>query len=461
MKKPKNLKEEEVKERSLDEINEKIRQGKAVVVTAEEMTKIVREIGPAKAYQEVDVVTTATFGAMCSSGAFLNFGHSDPPIKMTRVWLNEVPAYTGVAAVDAYIGATEPSEKFHIKYGGAHVIEELVRGKQVFLRAEAYGTDCYPRKSIETFISLESINQAIMLNPRNAYQRYNAATNSGQKTIYTYMGKLLPELGNITYSGAGELAPLLNDPDFETIGLGTRIFLGGAVGYIIGHGTQHSPETGFATLMVRGDLKEMKAEFLRAAVFGGYGCTLYVGIGVPIPILNERLARKTGISDEDIFTNIIDYGVPARSRPVIRRVSYAELKSGMVEVQGRKVRTSSLSSLFMARKIAALLKEKIERGEFLLTLPVERLPLQGSAKPLDDLPGRFDISLRTKPVVPLGKNLVKDEKACLQCGLCLSLCPEEVFWRDEAGRILVAEEKCRGCGICVDACPASALNVAG
>lgn len=450
-----------MKKRTLDEINEKIRKGKAVVVTAEEMTKIVKEIGPAKAYREVDVVTTATFGAMCSSGAFLNFGHSDPPIKMTRVWLNEVPAYTGVAAVDAYIGATEPSEKFLFRYGGAHVIEELVRGKQVLLRAEAYGTDCYPRKAIETFISLESINQAIMLNPRNAYQRYNAATNSGQKTIFTYMGKLLPELGNITFSGAGELAPLLNDPDFETIGLGTRIFLGGAFGYIIGQGTQHSPEAGFATLMVKGNLKEMTAEFLRAAVFEEYGCTLYVGLGVPIPILNERLAQKTGVSDEEIFTDIIDYGVPARSRPVVRRVSYAELKSGVVELQGKKVRTGSLSSLFMARKIAALLKEKIERGEFLLTLPVERLPLQGSAKPLNDSAGRFEIFLRRRPPVPREKKLVKDEKACLQCGLCLSTCPDDVFWRDDAWKILAAEEKCRGCGICVDACPAGALNISG
>ncbi len=448
-----------MKEKTLEEINEKIKKGQAVVVTAEEMTKLVKEIGVTKAAREVDVVTTATFGAMCSSGVFLNFGHSDPPIKMARVWLNDVPAYTGIAAVDAYLGATEPSEKFHINYGGAHVIEDLVKNKQVRLRAEAYGTDCYPRKSLETLISLESINQAVMLNPRNGYQRYNAATNSRKKTLYTYMGKLLPEFGNITYSGAGELAPLLNDPDFETIGLGTRIFLGGATGYIIGHGTQHAPEKGLATLMVKGDLKEMSAEFLRAAVFEGYGCTLYVGIGVPIPVLNERIAAKTGVADEEIFTHIIDYGVPARSRPVIKKVSYAELKSGWVEIEGKKVKTSPLSSLFLAKKIAAKLKEKIEQAQFFLTLPVERLSPQGSAKPLEITHAPSSIAFRPQVVLPEGNKLVKDETTCLHCGLCVSLCPYEVFFPDETWEIKANDKACQACGLCVDACPVKALRL--
>lgn len=448
-----------MKERTIKEINEKIKRRRAVVVTAEEMTKIVREIGEKKAFEEVDVVTTATFGAMCSSGVFLNFGHSDPPIKMTKVWLNDVPAYTGIAAVDAYIGATEPSERFHIKYGGAHVIEDLVKGKEINLRAEAYGTDCYPRKKVETVITLNDINQAIMVNPRNAYQRYNSAVNSTKKTLYTYMGKLLPEMGNITYSGSGELSPLMNDPDFETIGVGTRIFLCGSEGYIIGSGTQHFPETGFGTLMVIGDLKKMSPEFVRAAVFEGYGCTLYVGIGVPIPILNERIAKKTGISDREIFTDIIDYGVPARKRPIVKRVSYEELKSGYVEIEGKKIRTSSLSSLFMAKKIAELLKERIKNGEFFLTEPVERLPLKGSAKPMVERIEKVEFKPRTVPQVPQGMNIFRDESVCIHCGICVSLCPFDVFERKKDQTIEVDEEHCTSCGLCVDACPTKALNV--
>lgn len=225
-------------------------------------------------------------------------GHADPPIKMQKIWLNEVEAYTGIAAVNAYIGAAQLSDDRGMEYGGAHVIEDLVAGKPVEVRALAYGTDCYPRKEIETTIAIEDLNQAIMINPRNAYQRYNVATNSTDRTLYTYMGMLLPHYGNATYSGAGELSPLCNDPLFETIGIGTRIFLCGAKGYIIGEGTQHEPINNFGTLMVKGNLKEMNTEFLRAAIFHKYGTTLYVSIGIPIPILNEGMALRTTVSDE-------------------------------------------------------------------------------------------------------------------------------------------------------------------
>jgi uncharacterized protein (DUF39 family) len=138
------------------------------------MPDIVAELGEEGALKEVDVVTTGTFGAMCSSGAFLNFGHAEPPIRMERVWLNDVEAYGGLAAVDAYIGATQQSTTREDQYGGAHVIEDLVSGKAVELRAISRGTDCYPRRTITTELLLENLNQAIMCNPRNAYQRYNA-----------------------------------------------------------------------------------------------------------------------------------------------------------------------------------------------------------------------------------------------------------------------------------------------
>jgi uncharacterized protein (DUF39 family) len=366
-----------IMEKTVNDINEKIRQKKAVVFTADEMTKMIREIGAKNAAEKVDVVTSGTFGAMCSSGVWMNFGHSDPPIRMQRVTLNGVKAYSGVAAVDAYIGATQPSETQGLRYGGAHVIEDLIKGKAVRLEASSSGTDCYPRKEIRTATSLDNLNQAIMCNPRNAYQKYNAAANSGGKTLYTYMGRLLPRLGNITYSGAGEISPISNDPSFRTIGIGTKIFLGGCQGYIAGSGTQHDPENGFSTLMVHGNLKSMKAEFIRAAVFPGYGCTLYIGIGVPIPVLNIEIAQNTGISDEEIMTDILDYAVPSRSRPVLKKVSYRELKSGKILLNGKSIRTSSLSSLYMAKKIAKILKGWIEDGHFFLTQPADRISCQG------------------------------------------------------------------------------------
>jgi len=403
-------------EKSIEEINGRIEDGSVRVVTADRMSEIVSELGAEEAAKEVDVVTTGTFGPMCSSGVFLNFGHADPPIKMQRVWLNDVEAYAGIAAVDAYLGAAQLSEEKGRDYGGGYIIEDLVGGKPIEMRATGYVTDCYPREELETTITLEDLNQAIMFNPRNAYQRYAAASNSTDRTLYTYMGTLLPDYRNVNYSGAGALSPLPNDPDFETIGVGTRIFLCGAKGYVVGRGTQHDPVNRFGTLMVTGDLKEMNPEFLKGATFYGYGVTLFVGIGIPIPILNERIARKTAIRDADIVTEVFDYGVSRRERPVLREVTYEELKSGTIEIEGKEVPTSPLSSFFMANKVAEELTSRIEQGEFLLSLPVERLSTDTAVKPMKqtELPLVKDVMIRKVETISDSASIAEAAKLILE-----------------------------------------------
>jgi uncharacterized protein (DUF39 family) len=389
-------------EKTIAEINDKIKTGEAVVVTAEEIIDIVDQKGARKAAQEVDVVTTGTFGPMCSSGAYLNVGHSKPRIKLGggRTYLNDVPAYAGFAAVDLFIGATaipddDPRNRNYpgeFDYGGGHVIEELVAGKDIRLVATTYGTDCYPKKKLETLISINDINEAVLFNIRNAYQNYNVAVNLSDKTIYTYMGVLRANLQNANYCSAGQLSPLLNDPYYKTIGIGTKIFLGGGIGYVAWQGTQHNPgvlrgdngvpkRTG-GTLTVIGDLKQMAPR---------YGCTLTVGIGVPIPILSEEILRYTAVRDVDIFAPVVDYSeaYPQRKPDIIGEVNYAQLKSGKIVVQGREVPTASLSSYPKAVEIANTLKDWIKKGEFLLTEPVAPLPGVESGitfKPLEERP---------------------------------------------------------------------------
>lgn len=380
--------------KTVEEINLKIKEGKAVVLTAEEINTYVCENGIKKTLENVDVVTTATFGPMCSSGAFINFGHTNPPIKMNNVLLNGVPAYSGIAAVDAYIGATETSSSKGDEYGGAHVIEDLIAGKDVYLEAKGACTDCYPKKEIKTYINKNNLNQAYMFNPRNAYQNYVAAINSSDKTLFTYMGTLLPKMGNVNYSTSGELSPLLNDPNLSTIGIGTKMFLGGADGYVAWEGTQHNPEQRrgensvpigpAGTLSLIGNIKEMNARYIRAGVFEKYGITLYVGIGIPIPILNEEILKGVCVKNSEIFTNIIDYSVSDGARPVIKTVSYQDLQSGYVEIEGKSVRTSSLSSLKMAREIADVLKERISNGVFELTNSISKLPTQNKISKLEE-----------------------------------------------------------------------------
>jgi len=382
--------------KTIDEINEKIKEGKAVVVTAEEIIGIAKEKGIPKAAQEVDVVTTGTFSPMCSSGVFLNIGHSKPRIKLGggKVYLNDVPTYTGLGAVDIFIGANalpddDPRNRIHpgeFNYGGGHVIEELVAGKDIRLEATAYGTDCYPRKRLHTWINIKDLNETTLFNIRNAYQNYNVAVNLSNKTIYTYLGMLKPNLGNANYCSAGQLSPLLNDPYYKTIGIGTKIFLGGGIGLVAWHGTQHNPNVertesgvptqGAGTLAVIGDLKQMKPNWLRGTSMLGYGCTLTVGIGVPIPILSDEILQYTTVRDSDILAPVVDYSeaYPQMKPDILAEVSYAQLKSGKIIIRNTEIPTASLSSYPKALEIATILKQWILSGEFLLNEPVAPLP---------------------------------------------------------------------------------------
>jgi L-aspartate semialdehyde sulfurtransferase len=382
--------------KTIKEINEKIKKGQAVVVTASEIIEIAGHEGIKKAAEKVDVVTTGTFGPMCSSGAYFNIGHSKPRIKLGggKAYLNDVPAYAAFAAADLFIGANalpddDPRNRNHpgdFNYGGGHVIEELVAGHDIRLVASAYGTDCYPRKKLETWINLKDLNEAVLFNMRNAYQNYNVAVNLSDKTIYTYMGVLKPRLGSAGYSSAGQLSPLMKDPYYKTIGIGTRIFLGGGIGYVAWPGTQYNPGAprlsngtptgGAATLCVIGDLKQMTPRYLVGASMLGYGVSLTVGIGVPIPVLNEEILQYTTITDAEIMATVIDYSstYPNREPDTLGQVSYAELRSGKIRIQGKEVPTASLSSYPRALEIANTLKEWIMQGKFLLTEPSAPLP---------------------------------------------------------------------------------------
>ncbi|MCK5132295.1 MAG: homocysteine biosynthesis protein [Candidatus Sabulitectum sp.] len=367
--------------KSIEEINKKIKNGSAVVLTAGEMTSLVAERGTKEAAKRVDVVTTGTFGPMCSSGLLINTGHSSPRINFKEATLNGVPAYCGIAAVDLFLGATARSE--NPLYGGAHVIEDLVSGRTVCLDAEGHGTDCYPRRELRTSINLSTVASAELTNFRNSYQNYNVAVNRSESEIRTYLGVLKPNLGNAGFSGSGEFSPLINDPYFRTIGTGTKIFLGGGTGWITGPGTQHCnnprrgtngvPMEGAGTISVRGDLKWMSPRFLRGLWIKGYGVSLSVGVGIPIPILDEEMARFTGVSDNDILAPVVDYSKddPELNGKILGHVSYRDLYSGEIIIHGIKAKTFSLSSRKKGEEIAGELKNWIEKKEFLLTSPAE------------------------------------------------------------------------------------------
>ncbi|MEL6902195.1 MAG: homocysteine biosynthesis protein, partial [Cyanobacteria bacterium J06606_4] len=303
--------------RTIDEINHKIRQGKVTVWTITEAKAQIAEMGVAQAAKTVDVITTGTFEPMEGSGAMLNLGHTDPPIKIVECYLDGVLAYAGFGAVDLYIGAGQMATRSRDsnregeaeERGGGHVIADLIADRAVTLTATGQVTDCYPRASLDTKITRDRVNQFYLFNPRNLYQNFIVAVNGGDRPLSTYLGPLQPHLGNAVYANTGALSPLLNDPDLQTIGIGTRILLCGGEGYIAWEGTQHfplqrrlpnrSPIGPAATVALIGDAKKMDAHWVRGCYFKGYGPSMMLGVGLPIPILNETVLSRCTVKDED------------------------------------------------------------------------------------------------------------------------------------------------------------------
>jgi len=381
---------------SIAEINAKIAAQTAKVLTATELKALVAEVGVKQAAKSVDVITTGTFEPMESSGAIINLGHTDPPIKIRSCWIDGVPAYAGFGAVDLYLGATQEAdagEDVTLNRGGGHAIADLIAGKSVNLRAIGQPNDCFPRTSFETKISKDSINQFYLFNPRNLYQNFIVGVNGGEQTLYTYLGPLQPRLGNAVYANPGAISPLWNDPDLQTIGIGTKIFMGGGVGYIAWEGTQHfplqkrlpnhTPIGPAATVALIGDAKQMDSKWVRGCYFRNYGASLMLGVGVPLPVTSEEIVARAAVIDRDLVAPVIDFSIPRRVRPTFGSVSYAQLKSGKITIDGQTIRTAPLASIYLSEQVALQLKDWILAAKFTLTEPVALLPSDRTFIPQD------------------------------------------------------------------------------
>ncbi len=392
--------------RTIAEINDKILSGQVVAWTVEQLKAKVQDIGVTQAFQEVDVVCTGTFEPMESSGAIINLGHTDPPIKISQCWFDGVPGYAGFGAVDLYLGATaiasqntneikdiDTNSRTNLKRGGGHVIEDLIAGKSINFKALGHPTDCYPRESFENTITKDTINQFYLFNPRNLYQNFIVGVNGSDRTLYTYLGTLRPRLGNAVFSNPGAISPLLNDPDLNLIGIGTKIWFGGGVGYVAWEGTQHfplqkrlpnrTPIGPAATVALIGDAKQMDAHWVRGCYFQNYGSSLMLGVGVPLPVLEEEVILRCTVEDKDIVAPVIDFSIPRRVRPTFGLVTYQQLKSGRITLDGRTVRVAPLTSISFSRQVAEELQQQIEQGKFTLTEPVAPLSQERTFIPQD------------------------------------------------------------------------------
>ena len=378
-------------QRTILDINEKIQAGNVKVLTAPEAKELIKEKGVKYFFNNVDIVTCASFEMHTNALLYLSFGQTDPLIFFQEAYINNVHAYvTGPA--DLVISVVVPS-KDNPEYGGAHVLEDLVKGKDLHLKASGRNYEVFPNKEFETWFNLKNITYARLLLNQGVNQNNIVATNSGDKDINSHMGTLIGKLENSTFNSSSFLNPLVNDPLCKTIGTGTRAWVAGSIGYVIGHGSNHNPlqkRNNYGvpigpgvTLSLIADVLSMKSKWVRGGNIKSFGPVLYTGVGIPIPVLDEEIADSLSITDDKIATTIVDFSIPRRTKPTFGQCTYSELRTSTVSINGKPTLAAPLSSMAWAIEICGLMKESILHKEFFLSEPICPLDMKLEVKKLD------------------------------------------------------------------------------
>ena len=294
------------KNRSIDEINQKIDDGEAHIYTAEEFKKLIKA-DDAPSFDEVDVVTAGTCGVMSGTAAILNFIVSEPGefIRANEVYLNGVPAYAGpcpnewLGSVDVILHGTAHS--IHDEnYGGGFLLKDLLEGNEIDVRVESADG-----KTIENTITMADVTRAQIVGARMAFKNYTAFTNPNNEEVASIFGAIPLEgnLRGLTFSGCGDLNPLQNDVPQNVIKEGRRVLLNGAQGYILGNGTRSSTEK--PNLMLSADLTQMDPYYI-GGFKTGQGGEVYDTVAIPIPVLNEEIYNNLLVTDDMVDIPVSD-----------------------------------------------------------------------------------------------------------------------------------------------------------
>ena len=307
--------------KSIAEINERIEKGDAVVMTAQEVCDVTKG-GEDLALKDVDVVTTATRAIMSGTYAVLSFPIGKPCsfTRAERAWINGVPASVGpcpnerLGIIDMMVFGTSHS-KDKPNYGGGHLFRDLVNGSDVQVEVE---TD--EGKSFTEAIRLGDIPYARIFSTRNAFKNYVAFVNPGNATLQTIFSAIdFPSnLAGATVSGCGQINPIKNDPNLETIGIGTRVLINGAQGFVIGTGSRSMASR--PNLLGLANMHQMNPEYMGGFVTSA-GPECIGSWAVPIPVLSESILENIKKLDRDIPLPIMDVNV----RQTICTTSYDDI----------------------------------------------------------------------------------------------------------------------------------------
>lgn len=313
---------------TIEKINQKIINGKANVLTAEEVTKLVMD-GDTPSAEDVDVVTTGTCGIMSGTAAILHLtaGVAGSFKKAKKIYLNGVPGFPGpcpnewLGSVDLMIYGTAHSVNDH-EYGGGFLFKDMVAGKEIEIEVESIHGEI-----IKSTTTLEEMGTAKMIGTRMAFKNYTAFVNPNQEPVSSIFHAIDMEgpFKGLSFSGCGEINPLQNDPLMKTICMGSRILLNGSEGFIMDNGTRSTPEK--PNLMLTADMHDMNAHYL-----GGFktaaGPEIFDSVAIAIPITSQEVLERTFVKNADINLPVAD--IKGRHLP-LTETNYGEMWDGADE----------------------------------------------------------------------------------------------------------------------------------
>lgn len=348
-------------ERTINEIEQNIKDGTAAVCTIWEMKEIIKTEGLEMAFEKIDVITAGTFEPVEVAKVSFQFPQIYPKIEIEKLFLNEVEVTLTDQDNCGILEAAASSSGDDKRYGGAQVIEELLSNGSVSLKVQGIVADTHSSGELESILQLNDLTKAeLEIHLVNEFTP-RAAINSSDRDISSYLGMLIQNYGNINYSGGGENSPFLNPLFISKVKAGTKVFIGGAIGNVSANN-----QGGKKELTIQGNLKQMKEKYVRAGGFGKSGCFLYLGIGFVISVLDIDILKNFSITNDQIDFPVMDLGKDAGGEKLFRHYSFKELEVGTVSVDVTPVKTNSLYSLSKSMTLSEELKEQVIKGEFSL-----------------------------------------------------------------------------------------------
>lgn len=372
----------ELPRRSEAELQHRQAEGLLRVCLAAEFRRRVQEVGLAEAYDQTDVVVAATAEFTSHVSLHLALGPTDPPIRLRD------PQLAGVSAL-----ATGSGTDLVLSKGGGRVLAQWLAGGSVELNAAGEVTPLFPRRELHTSLALEDISSGHLLLPRAISENGLVAVSSAEGLLHTPYGPLLGPFCQALYTCSGADSIGLAMPGLALLGPGSPVLVGGALGWVVGAGGGHQPQprrlvsgharTPGAVAAVCAPLHGLQGRWVRAGTMEGQGDVLMVALAAPVPLIDGPTAAGAATSNRALEAPVLDVAIPRRLKPSFGGVSYGALRSGWIDVEGRRLPALPAHSPRLASEIGAELARQLVEGLFPLRLPLAPLGERQGLRPLN------------------------------------------------------------------------------